>query len=355
MTRAAELPEGAQMKRVKYYDLLRIISFFLVTFFHMLSQLALCGICPMERVAPFFQNGNAHIATLAVALFFMLSGAGLTLSARSGLSLGKYYKGRFLRLMIPFYLAVLLTCGVRLAATGRLPEVFYAGLPAWHFGFTVAGMDGWMSLYGVGTFYVGIGEWFLGELVVLTALFPLMRLAQERFPRTFFAACTGLYLWVAFHYRSAVQMHEHILLKGYEFVLGMYFAKYCRRFPGPCVVAAVLVTALFAFGPALPLNYALKITLLAAAVFVAFSGLEPLLQGRNLAFLVKLQAYTYPLFLVHHKVIYAMTSRFAPYYRGLLSIILLFIAELAATFVLAAGIKWLSNGVTKRINERGRT
>lgn len=351
MTPAAMAPGGAR-NRIYYYDLLRIVSFFLVTLYHMLVQLALCGICPMDRVAPWFQNGNMHIATLAVALFFMLSGAGLTVSAQSGLSPGKYYKSRFLRLMVPFYLAVLLACGFKLVTAGRLPDVFYAGVPAWRLVFTLLGVDGWLSLYGVQTFYVGIGEWFLGELIVLTAVFPLLRWARDRFPKLFFAACTGVYLCVAFHYRSTVQMHEHILLKGYEFVLGMYLATYCRRFPKPCVAAAVLVTALFVFGQALPLNYAVKITLSAVAVFAVFSRVEPLLQTRALRWLTVAQAFTYPMYLLHHRVIYTMTSRFAPYYSGTVSIVMLFAAEFLVTAALAVGVKRLSDRAIGLANGR---
>lgn len=352
MTPAAMAPGGAR-NRIYYYDLLRIVSFFLVTLYHMLVQLALCGICPMDRVAPWFQNGNMHIATLAVALFFMLSGAGLTVSAQSGLSPGKYYKSRFLRLMVPFYLAVLLACGFKLVTAGRLPDVFYAGAPAWRLVFTLLGVDGWLSLYGVQTFYVGIGEWFLGELIVLTAVFPLLRWARDRFPKLFFAACTGVYLYMVHRYSTDPNLFVKIAVKGYDFVVGMYFAKYCRRIPGWCAALAAVAAACLMFaGLPFEVNPAIRALLLSASVFAAFSGLEPLLQRRKPSLLQRAQIYSYPLFLVHHRVIYAMTSRFAPYYSGTVSIVMLFAAEFLVTAALAVGVKRLSDRAIGLANGR---
>ena len=344
-----------ERQRIKYYDVLRILSFLLVILYHMLVQLHLDNICSLESVARYFQNFNMHIATLAVALFFMLSGAGLTLSAEKGLSLKRYFKGRFLRLLIPFYLALLLHYGYTLATTGRLPDVFYAGIPTWRYIFTLLGLDGWLAMHGHPTFSVGIGEWFLGGLIVLTCAFPLLRFCMNRWPKAFFAACTGLYVYIIYNYTSPVEMHMHLLIKGYEFVLGMYFAKYFRAFPVRWQLAAVPV-AVFYFTSKTPLNlnYALKITLCAVSVFVAVSALEPVLQKRKLTFLAKAQKYSYPLFLIHHQVIYRMTPRFGPYYTGRRSVALFFALELAAMAALAVALTFASDGVVRLLDGRRR-
>ena len=92
------------MKRIHYFDLLRCTCFCFIIFYHLLFQLYLSGICPVERLNPLFSNSNMHLATLGVAVFFMLSGASLSYTAKENFSLAKYYKKRFLRILIPFYI-----------------------------------------------------------------------------------------------------------------------------------------------------------------------------------------------------------------------------------------------------------
>lgn len=92
------------MKRIRYFDLLRCTCFCFIIFYHLLFQLYLSGICPVERLNPLFSNSNMHLATLGVAVFFMLSGASLSYTAKENFSLAKYYKKRFLRILIPFYI-----------------------------------------------------------------------------------------------------------------------------------------------------------------------------------------------------------------------------------------------------------
>ena len=342
------------MKRIKYYDLLRLLSFLMVIWYHMLVQLSLDGICPEAGVASLYQNGNMHVATLAVALFFMLSGAGLTVSAEKGFSLKKYYAGRFRRLLVPFYLTVLILYVLAFAVHHRPPVVFTRGTPAWRYIFTVLGVDEWVSMHGTSTFSVGIGEWFLGALVILTVLFPLFRFCMARRPVLFFAACLGIYLYVVFAGRFSVAPHMNLLLKGFEFVLGMYFGRYCRRFPKAVRIAAVPAALLLCTGlVALPVPAALKITLAAAAVFAAVSALEPLLQKRNTAWLEKAASYSYPVFLVHHQVIFRMTPGFAPYYSGALSVAVFFLVELAVMLILGFLLKILSDRVL-RLTEKKR-
>lgn len=340
------------MNRIKYYDLLRIISSFLVVFYHMLIQLHLDGLCPVESVNGWYENANMHIATLAVSLFFMLSGAGLTLSAGKGIELKAYYKGRFLRLLVPFYVVNLAFYALVLVKTGHLPGVFSMGIPAWRYIFTLIGLDGWVLIHGLPTFYNSIGEWFLGALIILTVLFPLLWYCMNRQPVLFFAACTGAYIWLLYRGTSTVPVHMHLAFKGYEFVLGMYFARYCKRFPAAVVAIAAAIFLFFAISPIqLRLNEALKILLCGVSAFVAASGMEPLLQKGRKDILRRLQNYSYYLFLVHHLVIFYLTPRFIPHYGGLLSVAVFFLIEALVMVAVTVPIRFFTDwviGILKR-------
>ena len=338
-------------QRVHYYDLLRLISFALIVWYHMLIQLQIGGICGPEKVTPLFMSPNMHVATLAVALFFMLSGAGLSVSAEKKFSLGSYYRKRFLRLLVPFYVAVLLYYVFTLVVHGTMPSPFRQGTPAWRYIFTLLGMDEWLSMHGYPTFSCSIGEWFLGALIILTVLFPLFRYLMNRWPKAFFTACTCVYVYVSYNYTSGVAMHMSLPLKGYEFILGMYLAKYFRRFPDPLKIAAVPLTVFFFFSTSvLNLNNALKITLSAVALFISVSALEPYLGKSRFRILEKISPCLYHWYLIHHVVIYFMTPRFAPYYGGKISVAVFFAIECLIMAVVTVPVKFLSDFAAKGLS-----
>lgn len=152
------------MKRIRYFDLLRCTCFCFIIFYHLLFQLYLSGICPVERLNPLFSNSNMHLATLGVAVFFMLSGASLSYTAKENFSLAKYYKKRFLRILIPFYILYIVYFLFLLFQSHSVHNIFPEGIPAWRIVFTFLGMDSWVSMHGISTFSLTIGEWFLGCL-----------------------------------------------------------------------------------------------------------------------------------------------------------------------------------------------
>ena len=124
------------MKRIHYFDLLRCTCFCFIIFYHLLFQLYLSGICPVERLNPLFSNSNMHLATLGVAVFFMLSGASLSYTAKENFSLAKYYKKRFLRILIPFYILYIVYFLFLLFQSHSVHNIFPEGIPAWRIVFT---------------------------------------------------------------------------------------------------------------------------------------------------------------------------------------------------------------------------
>ena len=91
------------MKRIRYFDLLRCISFCFIIFYHMISQLYFSKLFPLDKILPFYENDNMNIAMLGVAVFFILSGAGLAYSTAENFDIRRFYK-RFIRVLIPFYI-----------------------------------------------------------------------------------------------------------------------------------------------------------------------------------------------------------------------------------------------------------
>lgn len=117
------------MKRIRYFDLLRCISFCFIIFYHMISQLYFSRLFPLDKVLPFYENDNMNIAMLGVAVFFILSGAGLAYSTGENFDIRRFYKKRFIRILIPFYITYISYVIYKAGTTGSFTSFFHRKHP----------------------------------------------------------------------------------------------------------------------------------------------------------------------------------------------------------------------------------
>lgn len=263
------------MKRIHYLDILRVLSFLCVVYFHMMIQLTTDELRFYVDVAPFFENPNMNIVMLAVAIFFILSGASLVYTTRERFDVKRYYKRRITRVWIPLML-VYVMCFIAYCVLNRgLPNVFQAGTPAWRFVFTLLGVDALLQVYGVATFTLGIGEWFIGCLIVYYVLFPALRWLLLKYKWIFVVLVMAVYAGMLIWQPWDIPVHENIVIKGCEFCIGMMLGLVVDRINWKWLFGAVPVLLLFLFSRRVwPIGTGLKITVCALAVFVLFGALE---------------------------------------------------------------------------------
>ena len=341
--------------RCSCLDYLRFLSFGCIIFYHMVVQLWMDGIRDGMEVLPYFSNANIHIATLGVNLFFMISGAGLMLSGRKSFSLSAYYKKRFTRILVPFYVVWFLYFLVKLIFDR---PVFPSGIPAWRIVFTVLGMDEYWRMAGIETFSLGIGEWFLGCIILMFLIFPLLRKIMLAHPWIVLGAATVYYILMVWYYPfTEIPVHQNFLVKIYTFLIGMFLGnldnlqnpekaearnpkKTQRRILGALMIPVIAVCVSFLILPSTVLFNLLpsatgdeyRGTLFAGCVFLLFLWLDPVLSRpkRLNALLQKFSLYSYEIFLVHHVVIFMATGFFAGHRISLPLIIAMFAAEAVA-------------------------
>lgn len=171
-------------RRRRYgYDVLRVICALAVCLYHFectMAPLIGGGSVPSfaVRLTYSFLGSGLDIGSLAVCLFFMLSGAlaAQTTLHREGFSIPGYFRHRALRLLPPLWLSWLLIC-VWYMARGS----FHFAVPAWRFTLTVLGLDGYVSYgLGLGSSFYYCGEWFYGAIVIAAVAWPLMRWLLRR-------------------------------------------------------------------------------------------------------------------------------------------------------------------------------
>ncbi|MDE6744267.1 MAG: acyltransferase, partial [Lachnospiraceae bacterium] len=152
-------------ERILYLDLVRILSFIMVTMYHFTVAAEVFGVNAKLEV---YKSVSHILAPLALSAFFMVSGAALIFQYLDKISLKDFYKKRFLGIFPLFWLAYLLAFLDYFYQTGGMPEA-----PKVNFLLTIIGMDGYLNDY-LPTFYL-LGEWFLGMIIMLYLLFPLYR------------------------------------------------------------------------------------------------------------------------------------------------------------------------------------
>ena len=107
---------------------------------------------------------------------------------------------RFIRVLIPFYITYISYFIYKVINDRFFYILFPAGNIRMEIIFTFFGMDEWISQHGIHTFSLGIGEWFLGALLLLYLLFPLLRFLMKKNSRLFFVGSTCIYLLLLFYF-----------------------------------------------------------------------------------------------------------------------------------------------------------
>ena len=116
----------------------------------------------------FYEFANGNFGNTIVNVFFLISGAVLYYNYPKIDSLKVFYYKRFKSIFPMFYLAFLFAY---LYCVIRQHDFLYGGKPIKFF-LTLFGIDGYF-LY-LGNNYYQVGEWFLGAIVILYALYPLL-------------------------------------------------------------------------------------------------------------------------------------------------------------------------------------
>ena len=145
-------------------DLVRLAALLPVLCYHFCIEAARSG---FAVPAALIGRGMADWVEVGLAWFFLLSGAALCLQWQGRFAWRPYLAGRAAAMYPAFWLgfAVLFLYGEVLH--GNNPDV-----PRWRVVFSVLGLDGYLAPL-TATFYK-IGEWFLGVILLLYLVFPLL-------------------------------------------------------------------------------------------------------------------------------------------------------------------------------------
>lgn len=272
-------------------DLVRVLGILTVVVYHYQVETAALGLCPVQLFP-----GQSELVQVGVYGMTLLSGACLSRQEKSRTwSLKKYLIGRFCSIYplfwicyFPVFLYSDLFCG-----NNRNVE-------PWKILFSVAGLDGYLQSF-TSTFYK-IGEWYLGCILFLYALFPLFW-GLVRLWGPFSAMAAGALIWlispIVF---DPAQLYPTLAGQMPLFLMGIFLGWFLPLIQLAGVIAGfvTLISALLGW-PAYG-----TITAAAAAIFVLIFSLgQSLFSGRekSSAALRWCSRHCFGVFLIHHLAI----------------------------------------------------
>lgn len=272
-------------------DVVRLAALLPVLCYHFCIEAARLG---FAVPAGLIGRGMADWVELGLAWFFLLSGAALCLQWRGRFAWRPYLVGRAAAMYPAFWLGF-----GALFIYGEILHGNNAEIPRWRVIFSLLGLDGYLAPV-TQTFYK-IGEWFLGVILLLYLLFPLLLwcMGTRRRRLTLLALLGALQLvWPALC-PAMLEPGHTVLGRLPAFALGIWFGTLLAedRTPGPRWLGLLAVLPLL-WVEAVP-RLAVLLAVAAVLFWVVYRAgqrVPPPAWG----VLRRLAAWSYGVYLVHH-------------------------------------------------------
>ncbi|MCR5626191.1 MAG: acyltransferase, partial [Lachnospiraceae bacterium] len=265
---------------------------------------------------------------------------------------GSFYFKRIKTIFPMFYIAWFIMFCINSHKMGSI----YWGGPRKNIILTVLGMDGYFLHHGLN--YYCLGEWFLGGIIILYLLFPLVQFLfmKARIPSTilifalyalnlcrhYFSSApdTNIFIVLIKYYNSHIIMPDSrsVFTCLLHFWIGMLIITYKDFFINKISAVVTLIFLIIIATVKLPVTEIVCCTLCGTALYILVSFLSPwILKPAPVKVFVKIiSKYSYAIFLVHHVILYAIMEKLAVLNFNYVLSILIFIGLLI--IILAGGV-----------------
>ncbi|MCM3492835.1 acyltransferase [Paenibacillus lactis] len=329
-----------QKERVFGLDFIRAISVIIIVFYHFSTTLI--GYKITSPLSKTWSYANGDISTIGISLFFIISGAALMTTYNKKYSMKKYLSKRFLSIYPMFWMAYIIAFLILFYINKTI-----AHLPNINFLWTVIGMDGYM-LYRIPTYYI-LGEWFLGCIILLYLLFPILMFFMNKQPTILFIAAGVLFIFFVETYGFKMPIIRNFIARIPEFLMGMYFIKYIKSVKFyQFLIASVVIMLLIFVRIDIPGMY--KVTIIGiSAFFVLFYLAQHISNSKFRSVLNEISKYSYAVFLTHHVIMMEIIRKFNGMALTAIEALNLFIISCVVISIVSVYLLKISNHVTGRV------
>lgn len=341
--------------RYIFIDLIKVISIFIIFVTHYLMDIGLINhMFNVDYIYSFIDRPNIHLGMLSCSMFIICSGFGLSVYAGKKFNgsikkenLPDFYTSRLIRVLIPFYVTYFIYYIIRVI--NQKSMFIFGGVPKWRIIFTILGIDEYVSANGIRTFTLGIGEWYLGCLILCYLAFPFVYNLSKKLPKITFCFMTIYFaLTPLFINNFVIVPHMNFLTQIYNFYLGilLYTSGIFKKDNKLAfLLSLTYILFIYVYPTKLNIYYIFLCTLFSLSVFIVFSFVDRYLhEGCCFTSFIKVfNKYSYEFFLCHHFVIYQVDFllRYRMIYNKMF--IALFFIDLVLTMIFAFSVNIISN------------
>lgn len=234
-----------QKDKLFRFDLIRGLAMLFVIITHFNETLVKLNIySPCIHV---YMGRGLLYSQIGVVLFILMSGSLSAMSLERCLpddckmekrSILNYYKKRILSILPLYYMAYIIAYLIKVVPNG------VAVHPAMIWSFL--GMDGYLTRFNIPIVYL-VGEWFIGMIIICYLLCPFLYQAIRKYPKITFFILLIYYILIVTYYPFMRNKETDVLVRIFDFAVGMYFGIYIKRVPRAVVAICLAVSVLFCF------------------------------------------------------------------------------------------------------------
>lgn len=293
-------------ERIFYLDFIRAIAVIAILLTHYNALFLYAGDnSALKNIVITYKVANIYIGGFGVSLFLIISGASLMYVYKDKLDLKKFYYKRFMNIYPMFWIAFVFA----FLYTFYKDRCIDRSVPRINILFSVFGMDGYLQT-AFKTYYK-LGEWFLGFIIIMYVIFPLLRLAVLKAPAISFSVSLVVACLSIRFYDLPIPDSTFLLVRLPEILFGMIFITYVKKCKASWAVVSLIVIVINTIVKP-DFNHCYQNMYIGIAFFVLFAYISQFLKDLKLltAFCKVLCKYSYAIFLTHHIIMYRISYGF---------------------------------------------
>lgn len=322
-------------ERIIPFDFIRAICAIGIVVFHFF-----CHTSNREFLL-FYSNANCDWGYVIVNIFFVLSGAAIYYNNSTISSLKKFYYKRWKSLFPMFYISFFIFFLFRIINNHN---IFYGGNPL-KLLLSLIGLDGY-TLEIIPNYYI-LGEWFLGAIIILYVLYPVVLKAFNKAQYATTIVCIALFVLCLFVDLTGISTSRKVFSCLISFEFGMLIMKNKQLLTNKPVVIVSFIISVIICLIKLPINanilaHILSLVLFFVMYYIGNYVMKSKFLNKSISFVSKI---SYPIFLLQHLIILYLLRIYSP--QEPVMIILGLIVTIAVTIVSAKILSLITNLILK--------
>lgn len=279
-------------ERLYGVDFIRVICALGIICFHYSSH-------NISQFKVFYLQPYGGWGDIFVAVFFAISGGMLYYNYEKIDSLKQFYFKRWKSIFPAFYIAFFFVWLDKVYQTGNL---FYGG-DIRKILLSILGLDGYFAYRGAN--YYLIGEWFLGAIIILYLIYPLLLFIIKRFEFPFLILLSVLLVWETNSSLFIISPWCNMISCIFSFYVGMVCFKHLGLMKNKWVILTSIVLTVVLYCKPFPINGVIAEHILAVPLMILLYDVGSYIMRYGIVnkVICRLSAVSYEMFLLQHVII----------------------------------------------------